>query len=707
MAVRTLPGLGLTGFWTLGSSGWKDANDVNLRTLSALCQARVKSRTTALPGTPTLGDIYIVVSSDPTNPNKIAIWDGEASSETWNYIDPQEGFFVYVEDDNEYVQYDGSAWQVFSGGGGGSVPVQDDGVEQVATPTALNFTGAGVTVTDVSGVATIDIPGGGAGSDSGDVSFVRTSVSVTNGDFETGDGTGWTVDTGTISVVAFAASSWDDPSIATASDNGTYILTGGSQALLTLHQDIDISGDNGVFFYEGFIDFMKDFNDSDVARMTLQLLDGSSNVLSQNSIGDGVLTAGKRAGFVQVPVVGQPTTLRIILDLDRGAGTANNCAVDNISVNRVKMNASAASSQAVMSELGSGTASTTYITYEADLNYDRIEVDLKGISVDANAQPLQLQVKVNGSWVTAGYDSAGVGRVSTAFVGNCDLANGAAFQLTSEDSNWDLDDTGEVLNGKIWITGLKDGEKPAFSSVVNYVLDYAANAVASFTAGGRQRTANTGAVEGIRLLVGSGALTGSMIVSAPRNVGGGSSGEAAKTIPLKADFSIDLNSGLAGSTDGTYCLYMEGAADASLLRGLLNSAGGADFTVTVKVATGFIPNYSGAGILIRDSAGKYVGFGPLGVNGATNIEFAQWSDQTTFSSGASNRGISGGKIWLRIFYDHSAGTIEGFCSFDGENFHSMGTNSYLGANVDAVGIGIMNRNSGNSQAGWFYHYEVT
>src|SRR6056297_1309569 len=47
---------------------------------------------------------------------------------------------------------------------GGVVPVEDDGSEIVAAPSALNFTGAGVTVTDVSGVATIDIPGGGSGT---------------------------------------------------------------------------------------------------------------------------------------------------------------------------------------------------------------------------------------------------------------------------------------------------------------------------------------------------------------------------------------------------------------------------------------------------------------------------------------------------------------------------------------------------------------
>jgi hypothetical protein len=52
-----------------------------------------------------------------------------------------------------------------------AVPAQDDGVEVVAAPTALNFTGAGVTVTDAAGVATVNIPGG---------SNLQTVVEVTD-----------------------------------------------------------------------------------------------------------------------------------------------------------------------------------------------------------------------------------------------------------------------------------------------------------------------------------------------------------------------------------------------------------------------------------------------------------------------------------------------------------------------------------------------
>jgi len=118
MAKRTLPGLGLTGFWPLGDNDWKDEMDENLRLLSALVNRRVKSRTAALPGTPSLGDIYIVVSSDPTNANSLAIWDGEVGAEAWVYVVPDAGWNFWVEDEAANVQWDGTAWVDFAGSGG-------------------------------------------------------------------------------------------------------------------------------------------------------------------------------------------------------------------------------------------------------------------------------------------------------------------------------------------------------------------------------------------------------------------------------------------------------------------------------------------------------------------------------------------------------------------------------------------------------------
>jgi hypothetical protein len=106
MAERILPGLGLTGYWDLGSSGWKPGMDANLRLLSAIVQGAALSRTDALPGVPVDGDISIVPASDLTNPNKIAIRDDGA----WVYITPLEGFRMWIIDDEEFCLYDGATW---------------------------------------------------------------------------------------------------------------------------------------------------------------------------------------------------------------------------------------------------------------------------------------------------------------------------------------------------------------------------------------------------------------------------------------------------------------------------------------------------------------------------------------------------------------------------------------------------------------------
>jgi hypothetical protein len=60
---------------------------------------------------------------------------------------------------------------------GAMVPVQDEGTVVVSTPVALNFIGAGVTVTNTSNTASITIPGGSGG----DVAAKIVSASYTVG----------------------------------------------------------------------------------------------------------------------------------------------------------------------------------------------------------------------------------------------------------------------------------------------------------------------------------------------------------------------------------------------------------------------------------------------------------------------------------------------------------------------------------------------
>lgn len=106
MSSRSLPGLGLTGFWNRGAD-YKDGMDANLRLLSALGGGLVvESATAALPGSPADGVIYIVPASDGTNPGKIAIRDAGA----WVYVQPIAGLEAFAKDTSRKLFWSGSAW---------------------------------------------------------------------------------------------------------------------------------------------------------------------------------------------------------------------------------------------------------------------------------------------------------------------------------------------------------------------------------------------------------------------------------------------------------------------------------------------------------------------------------------------------------------------------------------------------------------------
>lgn len=73
------------------------------------------------PGSPANGALYIVASS-PTG-----AWSGKAgqlafwltSVNAWSFIVPKEGFLVHVNDEDEFYKFNGSSWEIFSGGGSG------------------------------------------------------------------------------------------------------------------------------------------------------------------------------------------------------------------------------------------------------------------------------------------------------------------------------------------------------------------------------------------------------------------------------------------------------------------------------------------------------------------------------------------------------------------------------------------------------------
>lgn len=112
MAPRTLPGLGLRGFWAYEEDNWNGdpGMDGNLRKLSALAQLSVIDQDlTVPPGSPTDGDIYIVgqsaTSGWASQDGKIAVRDNGA----WVFLDALTGLIAYVEDEGAYYRYD-SGW---------------------------------------------------------------------------------------------------------------------------------------------------------------------------------------------------------------------------------------------------------------------------------------------------------------------------------------------------------------------------------------------------------------------------------------------------------------------------------------------------------------------------------------------------------------------------------------------------------------------
>lgn len=66
------------------------------------------------------------------------------------------------------------------GGGSGSLEVQEESATTTAAASVMNFVGAGVTATDVAGVATVTIPGGGAPDVKEEGSTAQAAASVLN-----------------------------------------------------------------------------------------------------------------------------------------------------------------------------------------------------------------------------------------------------------------------------------------------------------------------------------------------------------------------------------------------------------------------------------------------------------------------------------------------------------------------------------------------
>lgn len=129
----------------------------------------------------TAGEIFVTVADEPdfteltdvnwsgASAGDVPIWDGTSlvPGDVVKTVVDGAGITVDATDpQNPVVAWDG-------------VVVSDEGTP-VVTSGEINFTGAGVTVTDVGGVATVDIPGGGGGGSGGGYFSGLTNTGVTN-----------------------------------------------------------------------------------------------------------------------------------------------------------------------------------------------------------------------------------------------------------------------------------------------------------------------------------------------------------------------------------------------------------------------------------------------------------------------------------------------------------------------------------------------
>lgn len=148
MAARDLPNLGLRAFYDLGEDGWKDDQDLGLLKLSVLVQPVVADILAAEPGAPANGDVVVLDETHATHPNEIAIRDDGA----WVYVEPVEGWKVYVTADALDYRFDGTAWVPITEGGGGSSTI-------TVSPETGSYT---LDLTDANAYKIIDTSGAAA-----------------------------------------------------------------------------------------------------------------------------------------------------------------------------------------------------------------------------------------------------------------------------------------------------------------------------------------------------------------------------------------------------------------------------------------------------------------------------------------------------------------------------------------------------------------
>jgi hypothetical protein len=156
--------------WVAGTLQNSVPANANALRSEALAANVISDSVTAQPSdsSSTDGDCYIIPAA-ATGAQWSTFAEGSLAyyrGGTWYEFTAYEGLLKVVA--GEIQLYNGSAWEVYGGGGpGGSSAstVQEGGVDVALDVTTVNFTGSGVDVTETSpGVVEVNVSGGGGGA---------------------------------------------------------------------------------------------------------------------------------------------------------------------------------------------------------------------------------------------------------------------------------------------------------------------------------------------------------------------------------------------------------------------------------------------------------------------------------------------------------------------------------------------------------------
>ncbi len=143
-------------------------------------------------------------------------------------VEAKDAYFATADNAGGTDAAVGTSWTVIQGntsGGGGTIAIDDEGVEELAAAARLNFTGSGVSVTVAGSTAEVIIPGGGGSFVLNDATDVNTA-GVADGNVLTYESTTseW------LPAAPSGGSSYEagPPTPATTTDLGTWVNQGTS-----------------------------------------------------------------------------------------------------------------------------------------------------------------------------------------------------------------------------------------------------------------------------------------------------------------------------------------------------------------------------------------------------------------------------------------------------------------------------------------------